>query len=191
MFKDFTDLRTVGIGLPIGLILGFQRIIQISETGLGTSALASSDRKNKPREEALLQVIATLITLFVAVVITSYIFAYGRSHIEGVSLTGNGFNRIVGYIDTVFSITGNYGLVVVLVFFLFSGYCTVLGSFHFLNRTIRSSDNSKIVFYLILISISGLLSVSNFSFIFDVVDLLMFVVGSTVILGLYRFISKR
>lgn len=187
VLKDFTNYKSVGIGLPIGLILGFQRIIQISETVLGTSALASSDRENDPRQEAFLQVIATVITLFVAVVITSYIFAYGRTHISGVVLTGNGFDRILGYIETVSHITGNYGLFVILIFFLFSGYCTVLGSFHFLNKTMKLGDNGKIIFYLILISISGLLSVSNFGFIFDVVDLLMFVVGFIIMLSLFLF----
>ncbi|WP_223111604.1 alanine:cation symporter family protein [Thiospirochaeta perfilievii] len=143
MFNDFLDFRTMGIGLPIGLVLGFQRIIQISETALGTSALASSDRENSPRKEAFLQVVATLITLFVAVGITSYVFAYGRANIAGVELSGNGFNRIVGYIKSVETITGSYGLFVILIFFLFSGYCTVLGSFHFLNTSMKISDNKK------------------------------------------------
>ena len=191
IISDFLSFRSAGIGLPIGLILGFQRIIQISETVLGTSALATSDVKNSPRREAYLQVLATVFTLFVAVVITSYIYSYGRYNIAEVELSGNGFSRIIGYIETVYAITGNYGLIVILTFFIFSGYCTVLGSFHFLNTTMRISDNKKIVFYLSLITLSGVISISHFNIIFDVVDLLMFVVGLIMIFAMFNFTREK
>ena len=43
---DVVHFQSAVIGLLICLIIVFHRIIQISETSLGTSALSSSDRKN-------------------------------------------------------------------------------------------------------------------------------------------------
>ncbi len=188
---DFLDFRTAALGIPTGLILAAQRIMQISETLLGTSALSASDCKTSPHKEAITQVLATLFTLFIAVAITSYIYSYGRYNIQGVTLTGNGLERIKGYIETIQHITGHFGLIVVLLFFTISGYCTVLGSFHFLNKSVYLSKNGKIILYLLFISISGILSISHFNVIFDIVDLLMFVVGLILITSLFQFCRKK
>ena len=191
ILEDFTNGRTAMVGIPIGLLLALQRIMQTSETLLGTSALAASDSNSSPHKEAMTQVLASVFTLFIAVVITSYIYSYGRYHVEGVTLTGNGFERIKGYVDTIQHITGNFGLVVVLLFFTISGYCTILGSFHFLNKSLNITTNQKITLYLSLISISGLLSVSHFDFIFEVADLLIFMVGIITILSLFQFCRRK
>lgn len=194
-FKQITSqimsLSTVAIGLPLGLIIAFQRIIQISETSLGTSALSSSDRENSPRREALIQTISTLISIFIAVIITSYIFAYGQTHIESVALSASGFERISGYIFTVFSVTGYAGLVVVLLFFIVSGFTTILGSFHYVNTSLKLSENGIIITYILLISLSGALSVTHFELIFEASNLLMFIVGFINLLAMALFIYKK
>ncbi|MCG8452015.1 MAG: alanine:cation symporter family protein [Spirochaetales bacterium] len=186
IWTDFCRFRTAATGIPIGLVLAFQRIIQTSETVLGTSAMAASDRRNGPRGEARIQVMATLITLFIAMVITSYVYIYGREHFPDVMLTANGVQRVQGYITTLYRVTGPFGLAVILIYFLLSGYCTVLGSYHFVNTTLRLQSHQKIVLYLGLITLSGLLSLSHFSMIFDFVDLLMFLVGAIFIVALFR-----
>jgi len=191
IWRDFITFKSASIGIPIGLIIGFQRIIQISETGLGTSALASSDRENSPRREALLQSISTIISIFIAVVITSYVFTYGRYNLDNIVLSGNGVERISGYLTSVFSVTGYLGLGVIVVFFVLSGMTTVLGSFHFLNVTMNISENKKIIFYISLITLSGILSISNFDVIFDAADLLMFIVGSLNIMAIFIFVIKN
>ncbi|WP_242972923.1 alanine:cation symporter family protein [Anaeromicrobium sediminis] len=191
IWEDFMNLKSAFVGIPIGLIIGFQRIIQISETSLGTSALASSDAENSPRREALLQTISTIITIFIAVVITSYVFTYGRYNVPNINLSENGFERIVGYLFSVASVTGNLGLGIVIIFFILSGLTTVLGSFHFLNRTMHIGENEKIIFYISLITLSGVLSISNFDIIFDAADLLMFIVGSINLMAMFIFVIKN
>ncbi|RKD25296.1 sodium:alanine symporter [Caminicella sporogenes] len=191
IWNDFTNIKSVSIGIPIGLIIGFQRIIQISETALGTSALASSNAENSPRREALLQTISTIITIFIAVVITSYVFTYGRYNFANVRLSGNGFERIAGYLASAASVTGNFGLGIIITFFILSGLTTVLGSFHFLNTTMNMSENKKIIFYISLITLSGILSISNFDVIFNAVDLLMFIVGFVNIMAMFIFVIKN
>ncbi|MFD3156952.1 alanine:cation symporter family protein [Haloimpatiens sp. FM7330] len=190
IWKDFINFKSASIGIPIGLIIGFQRIIQISETGLGTSALASSDGGNSPRREALLQTISTIITTFIALIITSYVFTYGRYNLLNVNLTGNGVERISGYLTSIISVTGYLGSGIIMTFFILSGLTTVLGSFHYLNTTMHISQNKRITFYICLITLSGILSVSNFDVIFDAADLLMFIVASINIFAMFIFVIK-
>lgn len=191
IWKDFMNFKSAAIGIPVGFIIGFQRIIQISETGLGTSALSSSDEENSPRREAFIQTLSTIITTFIAVIITSYVFMYGRYHLSGIVLSGNGFERISGYLNSIISVTGYLGQGIIMIFFILSGLTTVLGSFHFLNITIDIRENKRILFYITLITLSGLLSISNFEVIFDASDLLMFVVASINILAMVIFVLRH
>ncbi len=49
--------------------------------------------------------------------------------------------------------------------FLTCGFTTVLSSYHFINTIIYFNENKRIVFYICLVTASGLLSVSNFDMI--------------------------
>lgn len=191
VYDDFMQFRSIGIGLPAGLVFGFQRIIQISETSLGTAALSSSERLNSPRREATIQSIATVISIFIAVVITSYVFSYGVHHFPEVQLVGDGFERIKGFILTAYRVTGFAGASVVLAFFIISGFTTILGSFHYVNKSLNLQLNARIAVYLMLITVSGCLSVANFGVIFDLSNLLMFVVGSLNLIAISRFLSTE
>ncbi|MCJ8172032.1 alanine:cation symporter family protein [Clostridium botulinum] len=190
IWRDFLNFRAVATGIPIGLIVGFQRIIQVSETGLGTSALASSDMMNSPRREAMLQTIATIITICNAIIITSYVFTYGRYNLNGVVLSGDGLDRIASYLNSAYGVTGFLGQSIIIMFFLTCGFTTVLSSYHFINTIIYFNENKRIVFYVCLVTASGILSVSNFDMIFDAVDLLMFIVATINITALCIFVYK-
>lgn len=190
IYHDFTQFRSLGIGLPLGLIFGFQRIIQISETSLGTAALSSSERLSSPRREAMVQSLATVISIFIAVVITSYIFSFGALHFADVQLAEDGFERIKGFILTAYYVLGAPGAAVVLAFFIISGFTTILGSFHYVNTSLDLSLNARIVIYLTLITASGCLSVSNFGVIFDASNLLMFVVGAINLIAISRYLRR-
>lgn len=189
--EQVINFRSAAIGLPIGLIIAFQRIIQISETSLGTSALSSSDRENSPRREALIQTISTLLSIAIAVIITSYIFAYGQTFMSSVSLAGGSFERVKGYIFTIYTVTGGFGLTIVLLFFIVSGFTTILGSFHYVNTSLKLSENRRIFVYLVLISLSGALSVTHFDIIFEASNLLMFIVGLINLLAMSIFIYNK
>ncbi|KEI97798.1 sodium:alanine symporter family protein [Clostridium botulinum] len=190
IWRDFLNFRTAATGIPIGVIVGFQRIIQVSETGLGTSALASSDMMNSPRREAMLQTIATIITICNAIIITSYVFTYGRYNLNGVVLSGDGLDRIANYLNSAYGVTGFLGQSIIIMFFLTCGFTTVLSSYHFINTIIYFNENKRIAFYICLVTASGILSVSNFDMIFDAVDLLMFIVATINITALCIFAYK-
>ena len=65
------------MGVPLGFILGMQKVIQIAETGLGALAMAAQESDSKPREAAMISLIPTAVTIFVSIVVTSYIASYG------------------------------------------------------------------------------------------------------------------
>ena len=64
-------------GIPLGLIFGMQRVIQIAEPGLGTLPLAAMKINSTPRVAASISAIMTTFLVVVSVLVTSYIASYG------------------------------------------------------------------------------------------------------------------
>ena len=191
IINSVTDLQSASTGILVGLIIASQRIIQISETSLGTSALASFNSKNTPRQESLIQTLATLISIGLAVIITSYIYAYGLETFDNITIADNTFDRLIGFLSTIYSVTGYAGLFIIVCFFILSGFSTILGSFHFLDSTLNLSEWNRIYIYLILIFISGTLSVFDFNLVFEATNILMFIVGLINIFALSVAIYKK
>lgn len=189
--EGFTNPVAMGVGVPAGLILGLQRIIQTSEAGLGTSPLASEEGKEMgPHNSAMAQVIPTAITVAVSLFITSYITSYGIS-ISEIQLPADGIERLSGFFMTAEVVTGRFGLIVMSLFAVLSGVTTLLGSFFFLTQLFTGmKENAQIVLYFLLITTAGTLAVFGFDIIFDVVDILLFLVSGLNVLALTIFITK-
>ena len=134
--------------------------------------------------------IPTIVTVFVAIVVTSYITSYGLSN-GYFSLPANGVGRLSGYFITAEKITGTFGLIVLCVFTLLSAMTTLLGSYFYLGQLFNNSENQNIKIYLGIITIAGTLAIFGFNIIFDIVDLLLFVVASLNMLALSVFIRNR
>lgn len=184
-WNGFTNPLTMGLGVPVGLIFGLQRIIQTSEAGLGTSPLASEEGKDMgPRNSALTQVIPTAITVVVSLLITSYITSYGIVN-NIIILPSDGIDRLAGFFNTAVDVAGMFGLIVMSVFAILSGITTLLGSYYFLTQLfVGNRDNTNIAIYILLILIAGTLAVFGFNVIFDVVDILLFAVSGLNVLAL-------
>jgi len=191
VFDSALDLKSASTGILAGLIIAAQRIIQISETSLGTSALSSSDRQNTPKQESLIQTMATLLSIGIAVIITTYIYAYGLETFDQVSLANNTFDQLIGFLFTVYNVSGYTGLFIIVCFFVLSGFTTILGSFHFLNSTLNLKVQQRIYIYLTLIFISGFLSILHFDLIFEITSLLMFIVGLINVFAVTIFVYKK
>lgn len=189
VIKDFLNPKSFFIGLPIGFLVGFQRIIQTSETALGTSSLSSLESTNNPKKEALIQVFASICTLFIAVFITSYIFSYANN-MYNLDISSNSMQRISVYIDSIYNILGLGGVIIMVLFFVSSGFTTILGSYHFLKNSFDIKEEQSIIFYMILLTLAGFLSISNFTIVFDIADLFMFVVSGINIASIYVFVCK-
>lgn len=177
------------MGMPIGIMLAIQRISQTTESGIGGLPMAAAESDTKARAAAVISLIPVLVTIFVAIVVTTYITSYGMS-IGEIILPSDDFSRLSGLFDTIYLVTGNFGLGVLAIFALFSGASTLLGSFYYVQILFENnSENKNIALFIIMITIAGTLATFGFSVVFDAVDLLMFLVTGINVLALIVFVS--
>ncbi len=178
------------LGVPLGFILGMQRVLQTAETGLGALAMAAEESDSEPREAAMISLLPTIITIFVSILVTSYIASYGLS--KGIiKYPADSVDRLAGYFETATYITGNFGLIVLSLFTVLSALTTLLGSYFFLNQLFQNKENTNIAIYLVIMITAGTLAVFGFNIIFDAVDLLLFVVGGINVTALAVFVTKK
>ena len=185
------------IGVPLGFILGMQKVIQIAETGLGALAMAAQESDSKPREAAMISLIPTAVTIFVSIVVTSYIASYGVEVGTLALLNTDGtaadtVTRLGGYFNTAEHVVGIFGLVVLSTFTVLSALTTILGSFYYTTKLFKNnSANKNIAIYLVLIISAGTLAVFGANVVFEAVDLLLFVLSGINVSALAIFTFKH
>ena len=181
---------TAMIGIPTGLILGMQRVLQTAETGIGSQAMAAQEADTKPREAATIALIPSVITVCASIVVTSYVCSYGV-HTGLITLPAESLLRLGGYFATATSVTGIFGLFALSLFTLFSALTTLLGSFYYLSQLFsQNKENKNITIYIVVVALAGTLAIFGFNIIFDAVDLLLFVVSALNITALMVFVVK-
>ena len=143
------------MGIPLGFILGMQKVIQTAETGLGALAMAAQESDSVPREAAMISLLPTAVTIFVSIVVTSYIASYGVS--QGVlnlvdpktGLASDTITRLSGYFGTAEHVVGIFGLVVLCAFTVLSALTTILGSYYYMTKLFKQNPvNKNITIYL-------------------------------------------
>ena len=185
------------MGVPLGFILGMQKVIQIAETGLGALAMAAQESDSKPREAAMISLIPTAVTIFVSIVVTSYIASYGVEVGTLALLNTDGtaadtVTRLGGYFNTAERVVGIFGLVVLSTFTVLSALTTILGSFYYTTKLFKNnSANKNIAIYLVLIISAGTLAVFGANVVFEAVDLLLFVLSGINVSALAIFTFKH
>nr|WP_317333340.1 alanine:cation symporter family protein [uncultured Romboutsia sp.] len=185
------------MGVPLGLILGMQKVIQTAETGLGALAMAAQESDSKPREAAMISLIPTAVTIFVSIVVTSYIASYGvevgtLSLLNADGTAADTVTRLGGYFNTAEHVVGIFGLVVLSAFTVLSALTTILGSFYYTTKLFKNnSANKNIAIYLVLIIAAGTLAVFGANVVFEAVDLLLFVLSGINVSALAIFTFKH
>lgn len=179
------------IGVPLGFILGMQKIIQTAETGLGALAMAAQESDSKPREAAMIALIPTIVTVFVAIIVTSYIASYGvRNGI--IHFPADTVTRLTQLFETAQDVTGVFGLIVFSIFTVLSALTTILGSYYYMTKLFKTNPiNRNIAIYLILVIVSGTLAVFGANVVFEAVDLLLFVLCGINVTTLMIFTFKE
>ncbi|WOO87905.1 alanine:cation symporter family protein [Mollicutes bacterium LVI A0039] len=185
--KELLDPTSIAIGLPVGFLFGLQRIIQTSEAGLGGLAMSSLESDSEPRAAAIIAIIPSLITIIIAILGTTYIASYG---IE-MGIMSEGATSLDGFFKTANAVTGTIGVIVLVIFTVLSGLTTLIGSYYFVDLLMVYTQNQKIALYMVLIFVAGTLAVFGFSIVFDVIDLLMFVVTGLNVVALFIFTRKH
>lgn len=186
MKNELLDPMTIAIGLPIGLLFGLQRIIQTSEAGLGGLAMSSLEADSKARAAAIIAIIPSLVTIIIAIIGTTYITSYGIQN----NIIEVGQATLDSFFITAYSVTGVAGVIILVLFTVLSGLTTLIGSFYFVDVLMKYSANKKIAIYMSLIFVAGTLAVFGFSVIFELIDLLMFVVTGLNVCALLVFTRK-
>ena len=181
------------IGIPAGLILGMQKVLQTVETGLGCLAMSVQQSDSEPREAGMISLIPSIVTLFVAIFITSYIASYGiEAGVIDYSLGLNALERLTTFFDTAASVTGVFGIIVLSLFTVLSATTTILGSYYYLRKLFKkNSDNKNIVIYLVTIISAGTLAIFGANVVFEAVDLLLFVCCGLNVTALCIFTFKE
>lgn len=190
MIEGMKQPLSMLIGVPAGFILGMQRVMQTAEPGIGAMAMAAVEADSEPREAGQISLIPTVITILIAIFVTCYITAYGIS-IGVFSLPADGVERLGGYFLTAEKVTGKFGLVLLCVFTVLSAMTTLLGSYFFLGQLFHNSETKNIKIYLGIILLAGTLAVFGFNIIFDIVDLLLFVVAALNMIALSAFVRVK
>lgn len=165
------------IGIPMGLIVGMQKVLQTVETGLGCLAMSAQQSDSEPREAGMISLIPSIMTLFIAIFITSYIASYGiDSGMINYGVQNDAVYRLSSFFETAQNVTGTFGLVILSMFTLLSAMTTILGSYYYLSKLFKKNGvNKNIVIYLVTVTTAGTLAVFGANVVFEAVDLLLFV----------------
>ncbi|MGL4914295.1 MAG: hypothetical protein ACRC3Y_17880 [Romboutsia sp.] len=174
MVIGFKNPTSMLFGIPLGLIFGMQRVIQIAEPGLGTLAMAANKSDASPRVAGFISLILTMTLIVVSIIVTSYIASYGI-HEGIITFSAKGVQKLVLYFETVISVTGNFGLIILFIFIVLSGMTTLLGGYFLLNNILTKNKKRNNVIYLLLISLGSMLAVFRFDMIFNILDILLFI----------------
>ncbi|WP_195251117.1 hypothetical protein [Romboutsia sp. 1001713B170207_170306_H8] len=188
MLIGFKNPVSMLFGIPLGLIFGMQRVIQIAEPGLGTLPLAAVKTNSSPRVAASISAIMTTFLVVISVLVTSYIASYGVDQ-NIISFTENSAQRLVSYFETVISVTGILGLAILFIFIILSGMTTLLGSYYLLSLSSKINIKNRNIMYLSMLLISGILSIFKFEILFNLLNILLFVATSLNIGALAMFVE--
>lgn len=181
----------VGIGVPMGFVLGMQKVLQTVETGLGCLAMSAQQSDSEPREAGMISLIPSIMTLFIAIFITSYIASYGLE--QGIINypSTSAVDRLSTFFVTSSEVTGVFGLVVLSLFTVLSAMTTILGSYYYLRKLFKNNgENKNIAIYLTLVVVAGTLAIFGANVVFEAVDLLLFVCAGINLVALTIFAHK-
>ncbi len=197
MIQGMLNPISAMFGIPLGLILGLQKVIQTAETGLGALAMAAQESEAPPREAAMISLIPTAVTVFVSIVVTSYIASYGVNNntlmiVDEMGQSTSAVVRLLGYFETAQAVTGLFGLIVLSLFTVLSALTTILGSYYYTTKLFKENhENTNIIIYLSLIILAGTLAVFGANVVFEAVDLLLFVLCGINVVALCIFTFRH
>ena len=169
-----------------------QKVLQTVETGLGCLAMSAQQSDSEPREAGMISLIPSIMTLFIAIFITSYIASYGiDAGIINYGTPNDAVYRLSSFFNTASSVTGIFGLIVMALFTVLSAMTTILGSYYYLRKLFKKNAvNKNIVIYLTLIISAGTLAIFGANVVFEAVDLLLFVCCAMNLVALAVFVTK-
>lgn len=164
------DALTINTSLKSLIIIGIQKSIFATESGIGTTSIASALKKTNPNKEGLFQVAGVYFTSLVICTITALLVLINDhqiiiNNINGIELVMNVFNKYLGAF-------GNISLLTIIFLFaistIISGYYYGINALTFIEEETTKFNTFMFKTLIILvIFISGLI---NSSIIWTLID---------------------
>lgn len=173
IIKEAFNFKAFGWGIVSSMIIGVQRGIFSSESGIGTGAVASGTSDTKyPVKQGYLQMLGVYFTTFVVCTATAIIILTANidinSFIEpnGIEIT----NRALNYH------LGNFGNIVLLLAILAFSFSTVISGYYYGESNIKylyEKISSKQILVLKIVVVGLLLygAIAKSSFLWNIVDI--------------------
>lgn len=156
MIREAFNLKSF---IPVFLI-GMQRAIFISESGIGTSAISASACDNDSDKQGMLEILGIHITTFLVcfitflIIVTSDYYLVNFGNINGIEIVMYAFNYHFG----------NLGRIILSIITILFAFSTIISGYFFGENNVRIfTNNDKIInifkiIVIVIIAISGYVS---------------------------------
>lgn len=166
------------------ITIGLQRALFATESGLGTTAIASSLTKEDPHKQGLSAILTVYITTFIVCLSTAFIILTTNytditfSNLNGIELTLYAFNYHLK----------DFGTIILTIIIVLFAYTTIISGYFFgeINLKIFSQKPPKRIFKLFVLIIITLGCLMTPTIIWNLVDLL---VASLTIINIYSMLK--
>ena len=156
MIHNAFSLKSI---IPVFLV-GMQRAIFISESGIGTSAISASACDNDPSKQGMLEILGIHLTTFIVcfitflIIITSNYNLIDFGNINGIEIVMYAFNFHFG----------KFGRIILSIITILFAFSTIISGYFFGENNVRIfTHNKKIInlfkiFVILIVFISGYVS---------------------------------
>jgi len=186
IIKSGLNIKSFSSSFIPALIIGIQRGIFITESGLGTSSIASSCTYSKDKISlSLSQILGIYFTVFIIctstalLILTSDYNSIIINTTNGIELTGYAYMYHLG----------NIGSIVLIISIFFLAYSTILAGYFYSEKTFSSITKSKVsvlrIITIVTIFIGSIINATN---VWKIADILVEIL---IIINVYFLFKYR
>ena len=139
-------------------LVGMQRAIFISESGIGTSAISASACDNEPSKQGLLEILGIHITTFLVcfitflIIVTSDYNIIDFGNINGIEIVMYAFNYHFG----------NFGKIMLAIITILFAFSTIISGYFFGENNVRIFTNNKKIINIFKILVILVIVISGY-----------------------------
>ena len=196
IFHEAFNFKALGWGIISSIIIGVQRGIFSSESGMGTGAVASGTSDSKyPCKQGYIQMLGVYFTTFI--ICTSTVFVILTSDINLNSFVNP--NGIEITLKALNSHMGNLGTIVLIIAILSFAFSTIISGYYYGESNLKYLDknmNNKKIFILnmFVVGILFIGSIASPKILWNIVDIgagVLAIINCLCILFLHREVKKE
>ena len=154
MFDEAFEFKSI---MSVFLI-GMQRAIFISESGIGTSAISASSCDNDPSKQGMLEILGIHITTFLVcfitflIIVTSSYNIVDFGNINGIEIVMYAFNYHFG----------KFGRIILSIITILFAFSTIISGYFFGENNVRIFTNNKKIINIFKIVVILVIIVSGY-----------------------------